>query len=239
MLIFHAYSPWWVELLLSLCKWEAEKQNTKGHFLKWCLWDLNLTVYLHSLWPFPAVQTHNHGSICTIELVTLYLWNLKKKTDLNNLKKKIYFDLWFLCTDNWLLKYGCVVRPSITVVGMCGKGQGTLLMGCQKAKRERQRKETGNHINLLNTYLQWLTSSGLPPPFTFPPTPIFHQIINLLVDSSINEGRDLTVQTLPKVSALVTSPSTQEPSTSFYIQTTRTMLHSNYDPEIRTHMYTM
>lgn len=135
-LISHAYSPWWVELLFSLCKWEAEKQNTKGNCLKWCLWDLNLTVYLHNLWPSPAVQPHNHGSICTIVLVTLYLWNLKKKnTDLNSLKTKIYFDLWFLCTDSWLLKYGQVVRPSIRVVGMCGKGRGTLLTSCQKAER--------------------------------------------------------------------------------------------------------
>lgn len=134
-LISHAYSPWWVELLFSLCKWEVEKQNTKGHCLKWCLWDLNLTVYLHSLWPSPAVQTHNHGSICTIVLVTLYLLNLKKTTDLNSLKTKIYFDLWFPCIDSKLLKYGQVVRPSITVVGMCGKGRGTLLTSCQKAER--------------------------------------------------------------------------------------------------------
>lgn len=69
---------------------------------------------------------------CTNHFVSL---KFKKNTDLNSLKTKIYFDLWFPFTDSWLLKYGQVVRPSITVVGMCGKGRGTLLTSCQKAER--------------------------------------------------------------------------------------------------------
>lgn len=129
------------------------------------------------------------------------------------------------------------LRPSITVLGMCGKGQGTFFTGCQKAERavEEGDGESCKPFKHISSVTHFLRSA---PPFTFPPTPIFHQIITLSVDSSVNEGRDLMVQTLPKISALVTSPSTQKPSKSFYIQTTRTMLYSNYGPEIRTHMYT-
>lgn len=67
-----------------------------------------------------------------------------------------------------------------------------------KKQREGQRKEAGNHVNPSKEYLQCSLLQVCPPPFTVSTTPIFHQIINLSMDSSIDERRDLMVQTTPK-----------------------------------------
>lgn len=130
---------------------------------------------VHEIWtlqfyPKPPRQPHKHGSVYTIVLVILYLWN--KKKHINRLKKQMNVGSWFQWTVSWL--------PSCP----CGETEYQVATHLTVAKRQVQKKEAGNQT--LQIIPQCFTSSGQAPPSFTVSTPLIMQSNYYLISGFIH-----------------------------------------------------